>query len=191
MDTGVPTPRTIFGLERQGLGWTLAIGAVAFALAVGLPLLDAAIPADHAPAAGTVYDVGLGVEITPAENWSPTQRSQTASGVAEFTRAGARVTVRATRFSGTTREAYGQLAAAIDAQDGVHLTSNPETFTAQSGLVGIAGSFATPNGQGYLAVYSAHGVAATLIAEGATQAFPAVDREIVAMIASLQIGPAP
>ena len=191
METRAPISRTIFGLERQGLGWTLAIGAVAFVLAVGLPLLDAAVPTDHAPTAGTVYSVGLGVEITPVENWSTTPRSRAGSGVAEFTRAGARVTVRATRFSGTTREAYGRLAAAADAQDGVELTSNPETFTARSGLVGIAGSFATPTGQGYLAAYSAHGVAATLIGEGATEAFPAVDREIVAMIASLQIGPAP
>ncbi len=185
------TPRTIFGLERQGLGWTLAIGAVAFLLAVGLPLIDAAVPADDAPAAGAVYDVGLGVAITPEENWSTTSRSQPGNGLAEFTRAGARVTVRAVRFSGTTREAYEQLSTAFDELDGVQLTSDPVTFTARSGLVGVAGSFATPGGLGYLVAYTARGVAATLVAEGATEAFPAVDGEIVAMIASLQIGPAP
>ena len=47
MATGAPSRRTIFGLERRGLGWTLAIGAVAFVLAVGLPILDAAIPTDN------------------------------------------------------------------------------------------------------------------------------------------------
>ena len=191
METGAPTRRTIFGLERQGLIWTLAIGAVALFLAVGLPLIDAAIPTDDAPAAGSVYDVGLGVQITPADNWSTTSRSQAGSGVAEFTRAGARVTVEATKFAGTTLEAYEQFAAALDAQDGVQLTSDPETFTTRGGLVGIAGAFATPGGQGYLAVYTAHGVAATLLADGATEVFPSVDREIVGMIASLQIGPAP
>jgi hypothetical protein len=191
MQTGAPTRRTIFGLERQGLSWTVVIGAVALALAVGLPLLDAAIPVDNAPAAGAVYDVGLGVQITPADDWSTTPRSHQGSGVAEFTRAGARVTVEAMRFSGTTLEAYEQFSAALDEQDGVQLTSDPQTFTARGGLVGIAGTFATPGGQGYLAVSTAHGVAATLLAEGATEVFASIDGEIVGMIASLQIAPAP
>ena len=40
---GAPVRRTVLGLERQGLGWTLAIGAIALVLAVGLPLADSAV----------------------------------------------------------------------------------------------------------------------------------------------------
>ena len=71
-----------------------------------------------------------------------------------------------------------------------HLTSGPQTFTTRSGLPGIATSFATPVGQGYLAVFTARGVLATVVAEGASGAFQSLDDELVAMITSVEIGPA-
>jgi hypothetical protein len=185
-----PSRRTLLGLERQGLGWTLVIAAVALFFAVGLPLLDAAISTGDEPKPGAVYQVSLGVTITPLENWSTTSPSRPGTGWTEFTRAGAYLAIRANRFSGTTREAYEGVSAALDGEDGVQLTSSPETFTTRSGLPGIAGAFATPVGQGYIAVFSAHGVVAIVVAEGATAAFHAVDRELVAMIRSVEIGPA-
>jgi hypothetical protein len=166
------------------------VAAVILVFAVGLPLLNAAISTDNVSAAGAVYDVGLGVRITPVADWSTTSVSREGSGLAQFTRSGSYLTARALRFPGSTLDAFNEVAAEIGAQDGVQLTTNAVTFTTVSGLVGIASTFASPSEQGYFAVFTANGVLATVIAEGPPDAFHALDREILLMIYSIRIGPA-
>lgn len=187
---GAPVRRTVLGLERQGLGWTLAIGAIALLFAVGLPLADSAVSTEHAAAAGSVSDVGLGVRITPVSTWSVVRQRATEPHTAQFTRAGALVTTNAVSFPGSTQAAYDRLASAIDAEDGVQIASDPETITTTSGLVGIASAFASSTEQGYFAVFTANGVLAVVIAESPLAAFHVVDDDMVAMIESVEIGAA-
>jgi hypothetical protein len=187
---GAPVRRTVLGLERQGLGWTLAIGAIAFLFAVGLPLADSAVSTEHAAAAGSVTDVGLGMRITPVSSWSVVQQPATQRDTAQFTRAGALVTANAVSYPGSTQAAYDRLASAIDAADGVQIASDPETITTTSGLVGIASAFASSNEQGFFAVFTANGVLAVVIAESPLAAFHLVDDDMVAMIGSVEIGTA-
>jgi hypothetical protein len=187
---GAPVRRTVLGLERQGLGWTLAIGAVALVLAVGLPLADSAVSTEHAAAAGSVTRVGLGVRITPISTWSVVPQGSAAANRAQFTRAGALVTIRSVSYSGSTQDAYDRLAAAIDAQDGVQVASDPETITTTSGLVGIASAFAGSSEQGYFAVFATRGVLAVVIGESPLAAFHVVADDMVSMIGSVEIGAA-
>lgn len=185
---GAPVRRTILGLERQDLGWTLAIGAIALVFALGLPLIDAAVSTEHAAVAGSVTDAGLGVRITPVSTWSVVPQPSDRSDGARFTRAGALVSVSSASYAGFTQSAYDRLASAIDAQDGVQIAADPETITTTSGLVGIASAFASATEQGYFAVFTAHGVLAVVIAESPLAAFHAVDDDMVTMIRSVEIG---
>jgi hypothetical protein len=185
---GGPHRRIFLGLERQGLGWTLAIGAIALLLAVGLPVLDSAIATEDAPAAGSVTSVGLGVRITPVSSWSVVAQSGDPSNQARFTRSGALLTIRAASYSGTAQAAYERLAAAIDAEDGVQIASDPETVTTNRGLTGIVSGFASSTEQGYFAVFARNGVLAVVIGESPLAAFHVVDADMRAMIASVEMG---
>jgi hypothetical protein len=180
----------VLGLERQGLGWTLAIGAIALVLAVGLPLADSAVSTEHAAAAGSVTSVGLGVRITPISTWSVVPQGSDQAHRAQFTRAGALLTVTGASYSSSLQSAYDRLASAIDAQSGLQVASDPQTITTTTGLVGIASAFAGSNEQGYFAVFTAHGVLAVVIAESPLTAFHVVDDDMVSMIGSVEIGAA-
>jgi hypothetical protein len=180
----------VLGLERQGLGSTLAIGAIALLLAVGLPLADSAVSTEHAAAAGSVTDVGLGVRITPISTWSVVRQASDAANRAQFTRAGALVTINSVSYSGSARDAYDRLSAVIDAQAGVQIASDAETVTTTSGLVGIASAFAGSSEQGYFAVFAARGVLAVVIGESPLAAFHVVSDDMVSMIGSVEIGAA-
>jgi hypothetical protein len=184
---GAPVRRTILGLERQGLGWTLAIGAIALVFAVGLPLVDSAVSTEHAAVAGSVTDVGLGVRITPVSTWSVVPEPSTGANGAQFTRSGALVTATGASYAGSVQDAYDRLASAIDAEDGVQIASDPRTITTTSGLVGIASAFASATEQGYFAVFAAHDVLAVVIAESPQAAFHVVDDDMVSMIGSVEI----
>jgi len=185
---GGPHRRIFLGLERQGLGWTLAIGAIALLLAVGLPVLDSAVATEDAPAAGSVTSVGLGVRITPVSSWSVVGQPAGQSDRAQFTRSGALLTIRALSYPGSAQDAYAQLAAAIDAEDGVQITSDPQTVTTNSGLTGIVSGFASSTEQGYFAVFTRNGVLAVVIGESPLGAFHVVDGDMRAMIGSIDIG---
>lgn len=187
---GAPVRRTVLGLERQGLGWTLAIGAIALAFAVGLPLADSAVSTEHAAVAGSVTDVGLGVRITPISTWSVVPQGSDAAHRAQFTRAGALVTITSVSYSGSAQDAYDRLSAAIDAQAGIQVASDPETVTTTSGLVGIASAFAGSAEQGYFAVFAARGALAVVIGESPLTAFHVVADDMVSMIGSVEIGAA-
>jgi hypothetical protein len=185
-----PLRRTFLGLERQGAGWTLVIAAITLLLAVGLPIADSAISTEHAAPAGSVTDVGLGVRFTPASGWSVVSQPSGQPRRAGFTRAGALVTIRGAAYAGSAQEAYDQLAAAIDAEDGVQITSDPETVTTTSGLVGIASAFASATEQGYVAVFASRGVLAVVIAQSPLATFHVVADDMRSMIASVGIGAA-
>jgi hypothetical protein len=187
---GAPVRRTVLGLERQGLGWTLLIAAVALLFAVGLPLADSAVSTEHTAAAGSVANVGLGVRITPNPAWSVVRQANGPAHRAQFTRAGALVTITAVSYSGSLPDAYDSLFRAIDGDDGVQVTSDPQTVTTTSGLVGIASSFAGPAAQGYFAVFAARGVLAVVIAQSPPGAFHAVSGDMLAMISSVGIAAA-
>jgi hypothetical protein len=177
----------VLGLERQGLGWTLVIGAIALVLAVGLPLADSAVSTEHAAAAGSVTDVGLGVRITPVSTWSVVPQGKGDANRAQFTRAGAIVTINGVSYSGSLQDAYDRLSAAIDGEDGVQVASDPQTITTKAGLIGIASAFASSDEQGYFAVFTTVGVLAVVIAESPLSAFHVVDDDMVAMIDSVEI----
>jgi hypothetical protein len=180
----------VLGLERQGLGWTLAIGAIVLLLAVGLPLADSAVSTEHAAVAGSVTEVGLGVRITPISSWGVVPPHGNQAHQVQFTRAGALLSIEATAYTGSLQDAFQRIASAIDAQNGIQVTSDPQTLTTTSGLVGIAASLAGSNDQGYFAVFVAQGALAVVIADSPPASFHAVDDDMVAMIESVGIGAA-
>jgi hypothetical protein len=163
------------------------IGAIVLVLAVGLPLVDSAVSTEHAATAGTTTHVGLGVRITPSSAWSVVPQRNDQAHRAQFTRAGAAVTISGVSYPGSVQDAYDRLASTIDAEDGVQVASEPETITTTSGLVGIASSFAASSEQGYFAAFTAHGVLAVVIAESPPTAFHVVAGEMLQMIGSVEI----
>jgi hypothetical protein len=186
-----PLRRTVLGLERENLGWTLVVAAITLVFAVGLPIADSAISTPNAVLAGSVTDIGLGVRVTPAPGWRVVSQPSDQPHQAQLTRAGALVTIRAAPYPGSAEDAYLRLAAAIDAQTGVQIASDPATVTTTSGLVGIATAFAGSAEQGYFAVFVSRGVLALVVAESPPAAFPYVADDMLAMISSVEIGSAP
>jgi hypothetical protein len=158
---------------------------VALAFAVGLPLLNAVISTPDEVPAGTVGNVGLGVDITPVAGWSTPP--DTITNVRTFTLGGVILQIRAQAFSGPTRQAYDLASHAIDELDGYRLTGDAATYTTRSGLVGIGNYFASASTTGYLAVFTANGVLAWVRAEGPLQAWNSAIDDISSMVASIEI----
>jgi hypothetical protein len=182
-----PHRRTFLGLERQGAGWTLVIAAITLLLAVGLPIADSAIATEDAALAGSVTDIGLGVRITPAAGWRVVSQPDDRAHQAQFTRAGALVTIRAAPYSGSAEDAYVRLAATIDAESGVQIASDPQTVTTATGLVGVVTAFAGSAEQGFFAVFVSRRVLAVVIAESPLAAFPFVADDMASMIGTVEI----
>ena len=170
--------------EARNLAWSLGILAVLGSLAVGLPAVNAALPADRPVPVGRPYPLGSGVTVVPP----PTARLDVTASVPGRTRfllGGVRYLLVVAPFDGTLEDAAAQLRQKITANRGYQVTGPETSTTTGHGVPGRQGGYTSPGRDGRYAVFLAHGVAVEITIAGADLELRPLLAALTASVASL------
>jgi hypothetical protein len=181
------------GLVGTTLG-SLAIAGVVAAIAVGLPVLDRALPAARPVPASVPFVVGAGVTVLPppAAALDLTQtRPGTASGTVLFIVGAIRFALVVNPFSGTLPQAANRLRDKIVGRSGYQVAADAHQTHTAAGVVGIAGSYDSPGRLGRYEVFVARGVAVEVTISGPEDELLTDLPVLSASARSLTFGPAP
>lgn len=138
-------------------------------IAVGLPAVDGALPAQRPVASGQPYPVGAGVSLVPppgARVDLTRTRPGISRGTALFVRGAVRVHVAVAPFDGDLDQAAARLRVKITATRGYQVTGREVPVATASGLPGRQGGYTTPGGGGRYAVFLLGGLAVEVTASG-------------------------
>jgi hypothetical protein len=151
-------------------------------LAVGLPALDAALPADRPVPSDRPYVVGGGVTVIPppgARIDVTETRPADDSGTVLFRLGPVRYLITVGRFDGDLSAAVGRLRQRITGTPGYQVTGTELTVATGSGLAGLQGGYTAPGRGGRYAVFVADGRTIEVTVSGADldlgRTLPAID----------------
>jgi hypothetical protein len=151
------------------LGALSLVGALA-GLALGLPALDAALPADRPVASDRPYVVGGGVTVVPppgARIDVTETRPTDNSGTALFRLGSVRYLITVRRFDGDLSAAANRLRQRITGTAGYQVTGIELTVATGSGLAGLQGAYTAPGRGGRYLVFVAAGRTIEVTVSGA------------------------
>ncbi len=144
--------------EVRNLAWSLGILVVLGSLAVGLPAVNAALPADRPVPVDRPYLLGSGVTVLPP----PAARLDVTTSVPGrtlFLLGDVRYLLVVAPFDGTVEDAASQLRNKIVANRGYQVTGPETTIVTERGVPGRQGGYTSPGRDGRYAVFLARGVA--------------------------------
>ena len=151
-------------------------------LALGLPALDAALPADRPVPSDRPYAVGGGVTVVPppgARIDVTKTRPTDDSGTALFRLGPVRYLIIVRRFEGDLTAAADGLRQRITGTPGYQVTGTELTVATGSGLAGLQGGYTAPGRGGRYAVFVADGRTIEITVSGADldlgRTLPAID----------------
>jgi hypothetical protein len=177
---------------RNGL-WSTAVLAVISALGLGLPAVNAALPAGRPIKTGQPYPVGAGVRVIPPPGAMLDVTKTVPSpdrGTALFLLCGVRYLVVAAPFAGTLEEAAKALREKITANRGYQVASAQVAVRTTAGVAGWQGGYVSPGRDGRYAVFLSGGTAVQITFAGGdlelNQRLPVLE----ASVASIAFGPA-
>lgn len=192
----VPVDRRWWGMDRRTIAPALVVLALAFAQAVLLPRIDAAIPVDDVTVAGDVIAVRDGITFPAAPGWSlvdgeragdePTGQGYPAAAVLE--RGGTRFAVQTGTFDGDAAALLDQIErtdAALSGGRGLTATGDPAPITTRTGESGLITGYAAAQLDGVLAAFVIDGTGVEVVAVGPAAAAPDIRTDIGEMIAGL------
>jgi hypothetical protein len=187
LTAGAVRPRTVLGLEREGLLATVVIGAVLLVLGVGLPVVDDLVPQPDAASAGTVVSLAPGVTFVPPADWSLERPAE--ESTAFLTRAGTTLAIGAGRATGSVQESFDRFRSDVESQAAdIRWSADSATVTTASGIVGIQAPFVTEQLQGEIAVFVLGSTEVDALAFGPETTFSARLGEVRSTIESIDIG---
>src|SRR3954471_8785921 len=134
----------------------LALTAILWLIAYGLPAVDRALPGSEPVRAGAPYDVGAGVTVRPpAGALVDLARTRPAEdrGTAVFLIGAVRYAITVVPFDGGLAAAADQLRSPITATAGYQVTGAQPVVTTAAGLEGIQGGYTAPGPAGRYAVF--------------------------------------
>lgn len=173
---------------RRWLGNLLAslgiLGTVGV-IAIGLPAVDRALPADRAVPAGQRYTVGGGITVltpTGAQVDVTRTRPGTNAGTALFVVGPVRYAIVVTPFTGTLDDAVVRLRRKITENQGYQVTGDEYPVATAQGVAGRQGAYTAPGRAGRYAVFLADDVAVevTVSGEGPSlaESLPGITRSV-------------
>jgi len=161
--------RVARGTLLRNLAGSIGIVCTVAGLAVGLPLLDEALPATR-PVDPGPYAVGGGVTVTPPPgsrvDVTLTRPGET-RGTAVFLVGSVRYVIVVTPFTGSLDSAAERLRRKITAVRGHELTGKEFPVTTATGLSGLQGAYAAPGRGGRYLVFRGGEVAVEVTVAGA------------------------
>ncbi|WP_344167636.1 hypothetical protein [Pilimelia columellifera] len=167
---------------------SLCVGGVAAAMALGLPALDRALPAERRPPADRPYLVGAGVRLLPPEGALldlTATRPGPRAGAVRFQLGAVRIVVVAGPFSGDLAAAERRLRRKITARRGVQVTGPQAPTSTDAGVPGLSGGYASPGRIGRFQVFLHRGIAVEITVSGAESDLGAVIDRVDASARSL------
>jgi len=181
--------RGFLGLDRRGWPGTIVVAALIALIAVGLPMLNALVSSERSLPPGTVIDVGRATTFTAADGWSEdVERTSALEGRAVLTRGALSYLTEARPSTRSLEDEYARFADDIRHSAGAQLFNGATTFTTESGLTGISGSYASPTGDGIFAVFRSGDTAVRVLAKGPSDAMATYLGDIDRMVQTLRIG---
>jgi hypothetical protein len=156
----------------RNLAGSIGVLCTVAGLAVGLPALDRALPAQRPIGNGT-YPVGGGVTVTPPPDARldvTLTRPGDTRGTAVFLVGSVRYVIVVTPFQGTLPEATERLRRKITAVRGHEITGQQFPVSTATGLAGVQGTYAAPGRGGRYLVFAGDGVAIEVTVAGAAPA---------------------
>lgn len=192
----VPADERRFGLDRRTLRPTLAVFALAFAMSVVLPVINATVPYHDRVRAGDVMEIEGDVTFVPEAGWgitsglraghAPLSGAYPATATVED--GAIKFTVRSGSFHGDADKLLDQIETTSDALNrgrGVHVTGAPTTIVTDQGKQGATVRVTGPHTAGVIAafVFDSRGVEA--VATGPSDASPEPSAAVLRMIGSV------
>jgi hypothetical protein len=183
--------RGFLGLDRRGWPGTIVVAALIAVIAVGLPVLNALVSPQRLLPPGTVIDVGRATTFTAAGGWSEdVEATSPQEGRAVLTKGAISYLTEARPSTQSLEDEYARFADDIRHSAGAQLFNSATTFTTESGLTGISGSYTSPMAEGVFAVFRAGDTAVRVLAKGPPDAMTTYLDDVERMVQTLRIGTA-
>jgi hypothetical protein len=185
-DSWVPADVRFFGVDRRTIGPTLAVFALAIAMSVVLPVINADVPYHDIVRAGDVIQLQGNVTFVPEAGWgirsgvragdAPLSGAYPATAIVE--NGALKFKVHTGRFDGDANKLLDQIETTSEALNrgrGVHVTGEQTTIVTDQGMQGATARVTGPNTAGVIAafVFDGRGVEAVATGPSDTGARPA------------------
>ena len=181
--------RGFLGLDRRGWPGTIVVAAIIATIAVGLPMLNTLVSPERSLPPGTVIDVGRATTFTAADGWSEdVEGTSRLQGRAELTKGAVSYVTEARPSTRSLEDEYARFADEIRHAAGAQLFNGATTFTTESGLTGISGSYTSPTADGVFAVFRSGDTAVRVLAKGPPDAMATYLDDVDGMVQTLRIG---
>ncbi|GGK95434.1 hypothetical protein [Mangrovihabitans endophyticus] len=148
----------------------LGVVAVLAGLAIGLPAVDAALPANRPVSPDRRYEIGAGVTVLPPSGAVldvTATRPGDLRGSALFRLGPVRYLIAVRPFHGDVEAAAASLRARITGTPGYQVTGTQRSITTDYGRQGLQGGYTAPGRSGRYAVFVASGLSAEVTVAGA------------------------
>jgi len=153
----------------RNLWASLAVLATVAVIGIGLPAINALLPAARPVSASEAYVVAAGVSLRPPVG-ARVDVSRTAPGTNEgavlLLLGSVRYAVVITPYHGSLSGAATRLRAKIELTRGAHVVGEETSVATAQGVAGRAGTYASPDRLGRYAVFVAEGLAVEVTAAG-------------------------
>ena len=195
-DGWVPADVRFLGVDRRTIGPTLAVFALAVAMSLVLPVVNAKVPYHDIVKAGDVMQLQGDVTFVPAAGWGITSGVRAADAplsgafpVTAIIENGAlRFKVHTGRFEGDANKLLDQIETTSEALNrgrGVHVTGEQTTIVTDQGMQGATVRVTGPHTGGVIAAFVFEGRGVEAVATGPSDTGPQPTATVFRMIRSI------
>jgi hypothetical protein len=159
----------VTGGHLRNLLGALGVAATLAVLALGLPAVDRALPAERPVRADQPYPVGAGVTVVPPAGATldvTGTRPGDAAGTALFRLGAVRYAIAVRPFDGDLATAAAQLRQRITGTAGYQVTGAQLAVATAGGLSGLQGGYTAPGRGGRYVVFVAAGLTIEITVSG-------------------------
>jgi hypothetical protein len=195
-DGWVPADVRLFGVDRRTIGPTLTVFALAVAMSVVLPIINAKVPYHDIVKAGDVIQLQGNVTFVPEAGWGITSGVRAGDAplsgaypaTASVENGALRFKVHTGRFDGDASKLLDQIETTSEALNrgrGVHVTGEQTTIVTDQGMQGATVRVTGPHTGGVIAAFVFQGRGVEAVATGPSDTGPQPTATVFRMIRSI------
>jgi hypothetical protein len=195
-DGWVPADVRFFGVDRRTIGPTLTVFALAVAMSVVLPVINAKVPYHDIVKAGDVIQLQGKVTFVPEAGWGITSGVRAGDAplsgaypaTATIENGALRFRVHTGPFDGDANRLLAQIETTSEALNrgrGVHVTGEQTTIVTDQGMQGATVRVTGPHTGGVIAAFVFEGRGVEAVATGPSDTGPQLTAAVFRMIRSI------
>jgi hypothetical protein len=195
-DGWVPADVRLFGVDRRTIGPTLTVFALAVAMSVVLPIINAKVAYHDIVKAGDVIQLQGNVTFVPEAGWGITSGVRAGDAplsgaypaTATVENGALRFKVHTGRFDGDASKLLDQIETTSEALNrgrGVHVTGEQTTIVTDQGMQGATVRVTGPHTGGVIAAFVFQGRGVEAVATGPSDTGPQPTATVFRMIRSI------